>query len=146
MSTCLRGPGGDGSGTEALADGLVLGAEGVVPQELGACYTSPDYVRVMALLEEVGLTEQLVTVPPRNVHSATGAPGVAFASWTAMYLIQSLPGSMPEGVDCTAAENAQTCAAAAVGVVLQKLAAYEVRPGWQRGSTLFSGGSLAGGR
>ena len=88
-----------GSGEGDAGDGeFVLGRGGVVPQELGACYTSPDYTRVGALLEEVGLEDQLWTVPPRDVHSAATAPGIPLSQYTLAHSLHMYPLLVPEQV------------------------------------------------
>ncbi|KAH8093987.1 protoporphyrinogen oxidase [Aureococcus anophagefferens] len=79
---------GGGDGVSAAGGGYVLGAGGVVPQELGACYTSPDYTRINALLEELNLGDQVDTVPPRYVHASSGSAGVSLAQYTLTFLLQ----------------------------------------------------------
>ena len=79
-----------GSGIEAPPKGeCVLGKNGIVPQELGACYTSPDYVRLMRLLSDLGLYDQLITVPPRMVHPPNATTAEPLAVYTAKFLIDS---------------------------------------------------------
>ena len=119
-----EGPAGGG--------GFIVGAEGQVPQELGACYTSPDYTRLMALLDELDLFDQLDTVPPRLVHGANGAPGVSLSAYALSYLLtlpavqaQLDPGCLEAiATDPTTAE-AQQCTMAVVVLILTKMGEYE---------------------
>lgn len=115
----------DGDGVSSDASAYILGENGAIPQELGACYTSPDYARVMALLEELGLTEQLITVPSRWVHSAAGAAGEALAAFTAKFLVAANKASLSEACQEATSAADPKCQAEVVAIVVKKLSEYE---------------------
>ena len=118
-----------GDGVSAAGGGYVLGAGGVVPQELGACYTSPDYTRINALLEELNLGDQVDTVPPRYVHASSGSAGVSLAQYTLTFLLQlpAVAAQLPAGCYDGSVDMATVCAPSVVGICLTKLALYGAR-------------------
>ncbi|KAH8049718.1 protoporphyrinogen oxidase [Aureococcus anophagefferens] len=120
---------GGGDGVSAAGGGYVLGAGGVVPQELGACYTSPDYTRINALLEELNLGDQVDTVPPRYVHASSGSAGVSLAQYTLTFLLQlpAVAAQLPAGCYDGSVDMTTVCAPSVVGICLTKLALYGAR-------------------